>query len=537
MKAKCINVVNKLAGRKLSEAEIRKIDDRIRATMRRLARQDHAGWASKSIDTRVMEAAAQAMADMEHEAALKVKRAQLQVLKTAATDERVLADQYGKGRNNALINEMENTRNYIEGIKRENLSNMMALIDAVKSKNGATAGRKALMAVFDAENPAMTRDLAVEIFNKADGSTGNQLAKDAARAWLDVIESSRERFNDAGGDIGKLDYGYIPQPHDQVLVRGKGNEAAREKWTDTVIGLLDRTRYVQEDGSLMTDVQVRAMLKDVWETISTGGINKIEPGTYTGRGMRANSGSMSREIHFRDANAYLDYMSKYGSGTMYDAMISHVGRVSRDIGLVERYGPNPQLQMRLQLDIAKKTDVGEKRTFGLTPQSYWDVLSGQAGMAENGNIAWVAQHIRNIQTFGKLGGAVISSFTDLGTFFVTVGYNKLPYFEAMKNVGKQFDSDTRSFLTSHGVIAETMISDLNRWSGDNIKHNWSGSLANSTMKLSFLNAWTDTLRRGFSMTMMAGLARLSKTDWGNLTEWDRTHLIRKGITEADWNVI
>jgi hypothetical protein len=82
-----------------------------------------------------------------------------------------------------------------------------------------------------------------------------------------------------------------------------------------------------------------------------------------------------------------------------------------------------------------------------------------------------------------------------------------------------------------------MMGDLTRWSGDTIRHNWSGMLAQSTMKLSLMNAWTDTLRRAFSLTMMQGLARLSKTEWGKLGEWDRTHLERAGITEADWHVI
>jgi hypothetical protein len=52
-----------------------------------------------------------------------------------------------------------------------------------------------------------------------------------------------------------------------------------------------------------------------------------------------------------------------------------------------------------------------------------------------------------------------------------------------------------------------------------------------------MNTWTDTLRRAFSLTMMQGLARLSRTEWSKLTEWDRTHMERAGITEADWGVI
>lgn len=539
MKPQCRQAVQQAAGRTLTDAEIQKIDDAMSATMRRLARTDPAGWAAKSADQRVLEAAQAAMQDIQQQAALKVQRAQLQIIKTASMEARIgdLMANYAIGRSKALVHEMDLTHNYIEGIKRENISHLMDLLDAVGSKQGTSAGRKGLMFLFDAENPAMSIDLAREIFNNADGSTGNQLAQKGAKAWLDAIESMRQRFNAAGGDVGKLDYGYLPQPHDQGRVRGNGEPAARDKWVQATLPLLDRSRYVLEDGSKMSDAQVADLLGRAWETIATGGINKMEPGKGGSSGARANAGSESRQIHFKDADSYLSYLKQYGGGSMYDAMLGHVSGLSRDIGLIERYGPNPSQQMRLQFDLAEKADTGIKRSFGMKPQSYWDVLSGKTGMAENGNIAQVAQNVRNIEVFGKLASAVLSSITDTGTFFITTGFNKLSYWEAIKNVGRQFDSETRDFLTMHGIIAETMVSDLNRWSGDNIRNNWSGRLANSTMRLSLMNAWTDTLRRGFSMTMMSGLAKLSKTEWAALSEWDRTHLERKGITADDWEVI
>lgn len=539
MKPQCIQAVQAAAGRTLTQAEIKKIDDSMSATMRRLAREDPPGWAAKSSDQRVLDAAQAAMQDIQQQAALKVQRAQLQIVKTAAMENRVgdLMANYALGRSKVLVKEMDHAHDYIEGIKRENLSRLMDLLDAVGTTEGASAGRKGLMLLFDAENPVMSTYLAREIYRNADGSTGNQLAQKGAKAWLDTIEGMRQRFNSAGGDVGKLDYGYLPQPHDQGKVRGSGSAAARDKWAQDVLPLLDRDRYVQEDGSKMTDAQVLDLLNGAWDTIATGGLNKMEPGKFSGSGAKANAGSESRQIHFKDADSYLSYLGTYGGGTMYDAMLGHISGLSRDIGLVERYGPNPSQQMRLQFDMAEKADNGLKRSFGMRPESYWDVLSGKAGMAENGNIAQVAQTVRNIEVFGKLASAVISSITDMGTFFVTTGFNKLSYWEAIKNVGRQFDGETRDFLTMHGIIAETMVSDLNRWSGDNIKNNWSGRIANSTMKLSLMNAWTDTLRRGFSMTMMNGLAKLSKTDWGNLSEWDRTHLERKGITAEDWDVV
>lgn len=540
MTPKCIAQVNAAAAAKgrqpLTQAELNGIDSRMKAAMRRLARQDRAAWHAMPLEQRVNEAAALAMGDMRAEAARKVENAQRQVLATATTSERISETmrQHSEGRSKALVRDIDQTSLYIEGVKREAVASLMDTIEAANTTAGTGAVRRGLMWLFDAENPQMTRDLVSEIFGNAAGGTGNAVAKAGAKAWLDAINGMRERFNGAGGDVGKLDYGYLPQPHDTARVRAAGAEA----WTANVLPKLDRSRYVLEDGTLMSNEQVSDLLRAAYETISTDGLNKTEPDAFKGSGARANRGSDSRQIHFKDGQSYLDYMGKYGSGSMYDAMIGHVSGLARDIGLVERYGPNPNAQFRLQLDLAQRADGGVKRSFGNRPEAYWDIITGVSSSPESARIAQIGQDARNIQTFGKLAGAVLSSVTDFGTFLITANFNKLPYWEAIRNVGRVAGSgEVRDFLTMHGIIAESMVSDLNRWAGDNIRNNWSGRLANSTMKLSLMNAWTDTLRRGFSMTMMRGLGKLSRTDWGSLTEWDRTHMQRAGITEDDWAVM
>lgn len=543
MKPNCVTAVQaaaKALGRKaLTRAQLQAIDDQLNATMRELARTDP-DWQAKTLDQRVTEASQRAMADIQAAAARKVENAQRQILKTAATEQRI-ADaraQFKQGRSKALVHDIDLTGQYINGVKQEAMGNMVSLMEAAKTGEGTGFGRRALMFLFDADNPVMTRDLATEIYNNGDGKTGNAVATEGAKAYLKTIENLRQRFNGAGGDVGRLEYGYIPQPHDAGKVRGSGGDGARDAWVDRILPLLDRSRYVMEDGARMGDADLRGVLGRAWETISSDGANKREPGAFTGSGAKANAGSESRQIHFRDADSYLAYMQEFGTGSMYDAVIGHVGRMARDIGLIERYGPNPNAQMRLQFDLADRADGGIQRDFGLRPESYWDQLNGTAGTPQSAKIAQIGTDLRNIQTFGKLGGAVISSITDLGTFMVTTGFNRLSYWDAVKNIGKSAASkDARDFMTTHGIIAESMIGDMNRWTGDNIRQTWSGRLAASTMKLSLMNAWTDTLRRAFSLTMMQGMARLSKTEWSKLTEWDRTHMERKGLTEADWQVI
>ncbi len=327
MTPKCIQQVTKAAGRALTPAEIRGIDDRLNATMRRMAKTDP-DWQTYPPDARVQIAAQQAISDMKAEAARKVENAQRQVLKTVETTQRIadLKKNMGSGHSRALVEDLNNTSIYIDGIKKQYSSGLMDLVDASASMQGATPGRKALQFLFDAENPGMTRDLVSEIFSNADGKSGNKVAQAGARAWLNTIEPMRQRFNGAGGDVGKLDYGYLPQPHDSARIRAAGQDA----WAQKTLGLLNRKQYLNEDGSRMNDAQVLDMLRAAHETLATDGLNKQTPGAFKGTGAKANRGSESRVLHFKDGAAYLEYNSAYGMGSMYDAMIGHIGGMARN---------------------------------------------------------------------------------------------------------------------------------------------------------------------------------------------------------------
>jgi hypothetical protein len=537
MNSNCIKAVIAAAGKPLSAGKIQAIDDAISAKMRELARQDRQRWQGLSRDERVTEAAIAAMQDVQAQAALKEYRATLQVLRTAETDTRV-KDSAVLGnltRSQGLVRDIEHTGQYIDAVRNDAISGLTDLMDAASNKDGTGLLRNLGMRIFDMDNPVTTRDVVREVFKMADGHTGNKVAVAAAKAWLQTIESMRLRFNSAGGDVGKLGYGYLSQAHDAIRVL----EAGPKDWAAKVLPLLDREQYVNTDGSLMKDADVLAMLEGAHDTIATGGLNKTQPGKFKGTGAKANAGSEARVLHFKDGDAWMNYMGEFGQGSLYDAMIGHVGHMARDTGLVERYGPNPEHQFKLQQDIAQREDgVGTmaSRSAGNQPEAYWNLISGKTS-AQNRVVAQIGQDLRNIQTAAKLGGAVLSSTTDMATIASTLHYNKLPYFDMLRNIGKQFDSDTRDFLTAHGVIGESLTSTLNRWTGDHMTHSLTGRVAGSVMKLSLMNAWTDGLRNAFSMTMMGGMAKLGKTEWSKLTEWDRHLLQRKGITEADWAVV
>lgn len=536
---KCIQQLAAAAGKPLSAGKLRAIETELDATMRELARRDPARWRSLSRDQRMAEGAMEAMKQVAADAALKEYRATLQALRSSETAERI-AGQRALNKltqSQGLVRDIEQTSQYIDAERDKAIGYLGDLLDAAGAKDGTSVLRNLGMRLFDLDNPAMTADVVREVFKLADGSTGNRAATAAAKAWLDTIETMRQRFNSAGGNVGKLAYGYLSQAHDAVKVF----EAGPQQWAAKVLPMLDRKQYLRGDGALMSDAEVTALLEASHETLATGGKNKTVPGQFAGGGARSNRGSDHRVLHFKDGDAWMEYMGEFGQGSLYDSMTGHIGGMARDIGLVERYGPNPEQQFRVQNDIAERADdAGSRANRGallVKPVSAWNVVSGKAGMAENRVTAQIGQDVRNLQTAAKLGGAVLSSFTDVGTIGATLHFNRLPYFDMLANIGRQISPENRAFLREHGVIAEAVKGSMNRWTGDNMTHSWTGRAAGAVMKLSLMNAWTDGLRGAFAQTMMGGLARMAKKDWAGLSEWDRYLLQRKGISEADWSII
>lgn len=545
MNPKCIDAVKRASSRPLTSTQVKSIEDSISSTMRRLARTDPERWRTLTNDQRMAEAADAAMADMQAMALRKLNNAERQIVKTAETQNRIDALQeafantpgHDGTRAEAFKVDMVNIHASIQAERKMAMSGLVDLIEAAGDKKGAGLGRRLLMLTFNTDNPRMTADIIREVYALADGHTGNPEAKAAARAWLDVIGGLRKRFNAAGGDVGKLEYGYLPRLWDTAKIRKAGVDG----FVDRMFSRVDRSRLLHDDGARMNDDEVRVFLREAYKTLSTEGLNKQEPGAFHGTGARANRGSDHRQIHLADGMAELQTMADFGRGSLYDAMMGHVSGMVRDIVLVERYGPDANANARLQMDLAVRADGATTQkpvgTLSIRPQTYWDMLTGKTGTPADESLARNLSMIRNLQTAAKLGGAVISSITDLGTLAITTGYNRLPYWKLVRNIASQGKKETRDFMSAHGMIAESLADSLNRWSGDHLGSNWSGKMANGVMRLSLLNAWTDGLRQGFVLTMNAGLARMAKKQWADLAEFDRSRLSRAGITEADWSVL
>lgn len=525
MRAECITEVVKAIGRPISNEEAKGIEEKISNAMKQLGRRDPQRWQATPLPQRLQEAAKFAGEQMESAAWKKRERLALQIRSHDANLNRmndlVAGGEKPYGAVAEVLNQVDVAR---KGVERQYFSRMMATIESTNPKFFGMI-----------EDARGIGHLVAEIFGH---DTADPVAKAAAKTWLETVDAMRQRFNLAGGDVGRLAYGYLPQPHDPARIRA----VSMDQFAAKVLPLLNRSYYVDEAGRQLDDLRLSEVVGMFYRTLNTEGANQLIPGEFRGRAMEAKHGSQHREIHFAGPDEYMAYMQEFGRGSVFDAMQHHVARLARDIALVENLGPNAHGTYQFLSDMAAKAGDSDKvGPFLVSTRDMFDHLSGRTAATFDGGpfyqrLADIAQGVRNIEVVGKLQSATLSSVTDLPTYFITTQFNRLPTWQAAINLVRAAGAETRDWANRAGLIAESVISDMNRFGENHIGQNWTGKLANLTMKASLLSAWSDTLKRAFSVTMMNGIGRLSRLEWGALDETDRAHMTAKGVTETDWRI-
>lgn len=528
MQPACVQKVAAAIGRQPSATELARVEASLARHMRQLARTDKE-WGGLSHEQRLQRAAdaaqAEALADADKAAQRKASRLTAQVRETQRLQERAaeLAAQGVKNPHHAALFERQRQADdYISGIRNEYMGELADAIHAVEPRFFGMM-----------EDPANVRAFARAV---VDGDTSNPAMTKAANAYIAALEHMRLRSNAAGTDIGQLDYGYLPQPHDV----GRVARAGKDAWVDFVFPRLRRERYVNEDGSPMGDDQVLELLRGAYDTISTEGRNKRTPGAV-GQGSRASRfDDAHRVLHFKDADSHLDYLGEFGRGSAMESIHGHVGMMAKGIGLMEEFGANPNVTYRLLKDTAEKMDnvTGARASWHefATLDMTWDTLTGTTAQPVSAGMARFFQGVRNFTTAVKLQGVMLSSITD-APLQVLVGRSAgIPLGEGMKSLFRGFGKGAKATAEDLALGMDEIAGEMARWHTDNMTQGWTSKLANSTMKLTLVEAWTNGLRRGYALTLSRALERQRKVDWGKLDEGSLRRLQSAGVTEADWKI-
>ena len=540
MRQECINAVQQAASRRLTQQEIKNIEDRIYRNMRQLARNDPASWRAMTDAERLRRAGQLAANELTNEAALKKRRVALTIAARQRLDAFIKTYQGKDGKLEAL--------NRTIAFHADGKSNFLS----VESRGKATRdyALSQIQEAFEAVDPrffhlfedeASVRDLVYEMRGQ---DTGNVRAKKGAKAWAGVTELLRQRFNDAGGDIGYLENWGIPQHHSMEKV----GRVPQDKCVSDVIDKLDRKYFIKDDGQLLRDAELTTFLGEAYNTIATGGLNKLSDTGMRISGARSNRGNASRQIHFKDADSYLEYQREYGDRSLWEVMVGHLEGISKDIALVETYGPNPDHVFRSILDevTAEQATANPERTGRIkrlanSTENLYNFIAGKTQPIANPHIARWSDNIRNWMVASRLGSALLASFSDLGTMYMSAKVANIPMNRLFMNQLEAMNPANRMELARArraGLAMESLLGSVNRWAMDNMGPSVSRWAATAVMRASGLTAWTDAHKRAYGVTMMGSLGEVVSRapDLRSLDDSDFRILKSKGITEQDFSV-
>lgn len=554
MRSECAEAVANAIGRRLTAAELQDIETRLSRNKRALGRIDPEAALAMSPEERLTKAAEMAGQELMHAAEKNKQRVALTILhhdrlaklihefSTNAPEpagwlaklrthlpefdalDRLLAF-HGDARGGEM-----STETRARAIGKDALRQMLDTMEASNPK---------FFGLF--ENNEGVRDLVREIYGE---HTGNEVARKGAEQWHKIAEALRQRYNRNGGDIGHRDDWGTPHHDSQSRIA----KAGRDKWADDTLPRLRRDAYANEDGTLMGDAQMKAMLGDVWLTKATDGANKGEPGKFKGNGMRANRHSESRVLHFKSADDWMAYQKDYGSTSVYQTMIHHIEGLSRDIAMLEIWGPNPDQAFAYFRDKAEQdaataspAALGQARKRAIRSDNLYRYVAGKHQPVASEVLAKSFDNIRNWLSATRLGSAWITSWNDSATMHLTGYVNKLDAMRLFANELAAFNPANqleKRLAMRAGLGLDTFISSMNRYGDEMLNDGFSRRIANTVLRASGLLAATEARKRAFGVTMMDAIGALTRehASLADLDKGDYRILLSKGITDTDWAV-
>ena len=386
-----------------------------------------------------------------------------------------------------------------------------------------------LIAALSTRKFGLTRDVKLaddvvrEIFGTA---TKNEEATLLAAQWGEASASLRERFNDAGGAIDKLETWGMPQSHNQPNI----SKAGADVWVEFVKPLL-------KNGDELD-------LAKVYETIATGGANKLRENSldaakHMGGGkMLANKNNDPRSLHFKDADSWLNYQKKFGQEDPLSTMLDHVRVLSNDVAMVEILGPNPDNMFKTlvkEVNLRETLDGGQSGWEGYT-QAIYNVVAGEVDSSAASSIAssnlekWFGT-ARSFQTASKLGSATLSAMADMGTMFTNVAYHGMSPAKILKSFVKNFDVKSQIEIARLGFAADIFNSTLSSRFTE-MGHGASAKMAEGVIRASGLSMWTEAARKSFQYEFYNHLKDL-KSQSAELPDLFKQY----GFSKADFDAL
>ena len=393
---------------------------------------------------------------------------------------------------------------------------------------------------------------------KAPNSTNDPIAAKVGEIFARYCELGRRDTNHWGGNIGKLD-GWTPQNHDPYKMMSKDNKA-REEWLKFIEPRLDLARTFPD---LTSSADIKKALDHVYSNITLGKLPSL-PGTGQAPRVSAKASAKlehSRVLHFKDAEAAIEYHDKYGKGNVFDAMISHLEYEARALSLLKVLGPDPRDTLN---KLVQREEYLLRKTEGTVPQAdlreaieklkkangpqgaidNWYVeLTGEINIPGNATCAKVMASLRAIENMSKLGGATLSALADPFIKAASMRHLGLSWPAAIvKSIGQYigyFPKDERLEVARQcGAFFDTVRNEIaSRWDDNAGIPGKLYQLQNKFFQWSGLNWITERGKGAYALWLSEHLGEVSHLSLDALDGNRKALLKYHGISSEKWDVM
>lgn len=376
------------------------------------------------------------------------------------------------------------------------------------------------------------------------GISGDPVAKKVAEGIAYAQEEARRLTNLAGANIRKMPGYIVRQVHDPRAM----TKAGLDEWTKFVMPLLDTRKTFR-------GMDVREGLQIAYRHLTTGRdmflADQLEPGEtgFTGPGNLAKRLSEARVLHFKDGEAWHTYNQRFGRQFLNEAVISGLEKAGHHIGLMQVLGTNPENMLeKLASKYAMAAQIsGDAKDIARLQGSYlrnlYAQLSGGAQMVDDYSVAYVGSVVRAIQSTSKLGGAVLSSVTDLATAASELRYQGKGVLSAYSDLIKERTAglnkgeNHKDFHDLLGVGLDGLVGGIAaRFHANDMLPGTLSRLQQSFFKLNGLNWWTSTWQKAVAGIMSRDLARFSGTGFAKLDPQFQRLLSLYDIGNKEWDL-
>ncbi|MDP2073340.1 hypothetical protein [Hydrogenophaga sp.] len=450
--------------------------------------------------------------------------------------------------------DFEGFRGLLVGTERKRAGGRISVDAEQKQFRGEWLGgliadleRGDLMAQFTSGE--FDRDIYAAMWNMGKNRDVSKLPPEAveiAKVLEKYQTDARNTRNRFGAWIRDLN-GYITrQSHDMFKIRDAGEQAFK----DYVLPRLDMQRSLRDFEGSADDFLTR-----VYDDFAAGSHMKTQAGEVdvaafgTGANL-ARRESQSRVLYFKDGNAAFEYNQKFGMGTLAQSVLQGLDHAAKSAGLLKVLGTNPEQTVTRLFDEYAETLRGDpaRRAKFLSKRAELGNLLAQVDGSVNipGNVemARLAAFTRAWVAMAKLGGALISSVTDLANYAAEIrfGQDRSLLGGTLDAIGAltrgRAKGEQHDVLAALGVFHEsTLGSVFARFDSPDLLGGKTAAAMQMFFKLNGLNWWTESLRDGYALTHANYLASNARSDWAGLPEALREMLSLYRIDAAKWELL